>query len=129
MVDSPKSQHPIQGDPAAGHRVGGTNNRGVDDARNGRGAFSSLNNRGGGDTRKSNDARKRGSQQHRQQPGRPQRLARTYSHDPPEFSSEKTDQAPAVLNLSPPGIESTPSQGSSIRRKGEHATLMAMSCS
>ena len=131
IVDIPEYQRPIPVDLGTSRRAGDTNHRGVGDARNGRGTSSSRNNRGDGDTKKPNDARKRGSQQpgqQGQQPGRPPRLARTSSRDPPAFSSEKTDRGPAALNLSPLGIEPTPSRSSSIRRKGEQATLMDIFC-
>ena len=131
IVDSPEYRPPIQSDLGTSRRADDTNNHGVDDTRNGRGASSSRNNRGDGDTKKSNDARKRGSQQpgqQGQQPGRSSRQARTYSHDPPASSPEKTDRGLAILNLSPLGIEATPSRGSSIRRKGEPTILMVTSC-
>ena len=131
IVDGPENQRPIPPDLGTNRRASDTDDRGTGDARNGRGASNSRNNRGDGDTRKSNDAKKRGSQQPGQlgqQPGRPPRLARTHSHDPPEFSPEKTDPNPATLNPSPLGIEATPSRGSSIRKKGEQIILMATAC-
>jgi len=124
IIDGPENQRPIPADLETSRRAGDTNNREVGDARNGHGFSGSRNNRGDGDIRGSNDAKKRGSQQPGQQPGRPLRLARMYSHDPPAFSSEETDRDPAVPNLSPPGIEPTMSRTSSLGKKGEHAIFM-----
>lgn len=120
IVNGSEYQRQVPADVGTGRLVDDVNSREVGDARNGR---------GDGDTRKSNDASKPGSQQPGQQPSRPPRLARTYSHDLPAFSLPKADRDPAILDFRPLGIEQTPSRNSSVRKKGEHMVPMTMSWS
>ena len=126
MIGGSEYRHSTSADMGTSRRgSSGKDTRGSEDMRSDRGVYSSgsRGHRGGRDTKEVSDVKKPGSQQFGV-PGRPSRPTRTCHYDPPAFPSVKADRDPAMLDLKPLAVASTPSRASSIRsmrRKGECA--------